>query len=49
MKKVARFILALPIAAPLILVGGLLALIWRPMAALALVGLWLLGMELDFG
>lgn len=42
-RKALRFVVALPIALPLIVLGWLLMKVWPPFCVLLLVGVWLLG------
>jgi hypothetical protein len=43
--KILRFIAALPVAAPMILIGMLVGMAFPPARYLGILGLWLLGIE----
>lgn len=50
MNKYLRVALTFWFAVPLVVIGELASLlIWRPLGVIALVGLWAMGAELDFG
>lgn len=47
--KIIRFIVALPIAIPLIIIGFLLSKIYAPLAYIGILGLLALGLEANVG